>query len=79
MWGLPLTKPTYTFTQDWAPWPTAAEKDGIFITKVKSRYGGESTEIEISHPEEVKTRRQLRDRAFIEKAKADLEAEKAKQ
>lgn len=79
MWGLPLTKPTYTFTQDWAPWPTAAEKDGIFITKVKSRYGEESTEIEISHPEEVKTRRQLRDRAFIEKAKADLEAEKAKQ
>lgn len=77
MWGLPLSKPTYTFTQDWAPWPTAEEKDAVFIIKATSRYGTETPILEISNPEEVKTRRQLRDRAFIEKAKAALEAEKA--
>lgn len=71
MWGLPLTKPTYTFTQDWAPWPTSDEKKSMFITPLaKSRYDQGDVILEISHPEEVKTRRQLRDRAFLDKVKA---------
>lgn len=75
MWGLPLSKPTYTFTQDWPPWPTEEEKASVFVTQTTSRYGTEAPILEISNPEEVKTRRQLRDRAFIEKAKLELKAE----
>lgn len=68
MWGLPLSKATYTFTQDWAPWPTNDEKQSILITPTsKSRYDTGNVILEISDPDAVKTRRQLRDRAYLDK------------
>lgn len=68
MWGLPLTKPTYTFTQDWAPWPTEEEKASV-CDPGTDRYG--SMALDISNPEDVKTRRQLRATEKLKKTVQD--------
>ena len=68
IWGLPLSKAAYTYTQDWAPWPTDAEK-GLLFSEPPT-YRGEPMgdfEIEVSTPEDVKTRRQLRAREHFKK------------
>lgn len=68
IWGIPLSKAAYTYTQDWAPWPTDAEK-GLLFTEPPT-YRGEPMgdfEIEVSTPEDVKTRRQLRAREHFKK------------
>lgn len=68
LWGLPLSKAAYTYTQDWVPWPTADEKAVIFTPPVT--YRGEEIgdfAIDTTTPEDVKTRRQLRERKHFKK------------
>ena len=70
IWGLPLSKAAYTYTQDWAPWPTAEERDTLFTGPFVYRaQPGEEDDapITVSTPEEVKTRRQLRARENFKK------------
>lgn len=65
MWGLPLSKSAYAFTQDWVPWPSASEQEKLFGggPKLDSRYGSDDDELDFAAcPEEKKTRRQLRER-----------------
>ncbi len=59
IWGIPLSKGAYTYTNKWIPWPTADEKAELF--KKRDRYGQETIK-GISNPEDVKTRWEL-DRA----------------
>ncbi len=66
MWGLPLSKGTYTRTQDWVPWPSEAEKAVLFGVK-EDRYNTGEEPIVIDNPEDMKTRRQLRARANFKK------------
>ena len=73
MWGLGLSKATYTFTQDWPPWP-ANDEDKQAILSIgseasNSRYG--ISQEAYANPEDVKTRRQLRVRPTLRKSKAD--------
>lgn len=72
LWGLPLSKATYTFTQDWPPWPSSEqERQAIFTTSPSDRYAqadAESLEF-ASCPQEVKTRRQLRERENFDRLK----------
>ena len=73
MWGLGLSKATYTFTQDWPPWP-ANDEDKQAILSIgseasNSRYG--ISQEAYANPEDVKTRRQLRERPTLRKSKAD--------
>lgn len=63
IWGIPLSKAAYKFTENLPPWPTASERDTIFVAKDPegdSRYDRDLP-LDISSPEEVKTRRQLRE------------------
>lgn len=72
LWGIPLSKATYTFTQDWAPWPTEAEKDALFAPPLDDRYNSDALGgIDVSNPEDVKTRRQLRAREHFKKTAVD--------
>ena len=72
LWGLPLSKAAYTFTQDWAPWPSAEEKATLFSTELRDYRGNlipnDVGEINTDNPEEVKTRRQLRNRPTLTKS-----------
>lgn len=64
MWGIPLSKSAYAFTQDWVPWPSETEKATLFKAKTKSnsRYEQDDEDLNFaSCPEETKTRRQLRE------------------
>ncbi len=74
LWGLPLSKATYAFTQDWAPWPTEAEKDALFAPPANDRYSQGLDEIDVSNPEDVKTRRQLRAVEGMTRLKQNKEA-----
>ncbi len=71
LWGLPLSKATYTFTQDWVPWPSPdMDKSAIFATPPEDRYAQAEDELSFADcPAEVKTRRQLRERASFDKLK----------
>ncbi len=66
IWGLPLSKETYTFVQDWPMWPTKEEKLTLFAPPVSTYvYRGDETAdttepVAISNPEDAPTRRQLR-------------------
>lgn len=72
LWGLPLSKGTYTFTQDWAPWPTKDEKASLFAPPLDDRYSDDATGgIDVSNPEDVKTRRQLRSQEHFRKTAKD--------
>ncbi len=72
LWGIPLSKATYTFTQDWAPWPTEDEKAALFSPPLDDRYADDATGgIDVSNPEDVKTRRQLRAREHFKKTATD--------
>ena len=64
MWGLPLSKAAYAFTQDWVPWPSAAEQENLFGgSALGDRYSTGDEELDFAAcPEEKKTRRQLRER-----------------
>lgn len=67
MWGLALSKAAYTYTQDWAPWPSEEDKAAIFAQPTE--YRGEVMEVEIDtrNPEDIPTRRQLRAREHFKK------------
>jgi hypothetical protein len=67
MWGLALSKAAYTYTQDWAPWPSDEDKAAIFAQPTE--YRGETIEVEIDtrNPEDIPTRRQLRAREHFKK------------
>lgn len=66
IWGLPLSKETYTFVQDWPMWPTKEEKQTLFAPPIstyvyRGNENADTTEpFVISNPEEAPTRRQLR-------------------
>lgn len=63
IWGIALSKATYTFTQDFPPWPTEDERLTIFTgpSTYRQEEGASDDEpIVVSSPEDVKTRRQLR-------------------
>ena len=64
MWGLPLSKAAYAFTQDWVPWPSTAEQENLFGSpNLGDRYSAGDDELDFAAcPEEKKTRRQLRER-----------------
>ncbi|MEG2725143.1 MAG: M60 family metallopeptidase [Kiritimatiellia bacterium] len=74
IWGLPISKATYTYTQDWKPWPTEAEKAGLFNGGNTMDYrgipfdeGGESMRFSACPEEPIKTRRQLRAQEHFKK------------
>ncbi len=69
IWGLPLSNATYTFTQDWIPFPSEAEKATLFGDPQWSddRYATDTEVLVIDNPEDAKTRRQLRARAHFKK------------
>lgn len=59
MWGLPISKNAYTYTSKWPPWPTEAEAENLYGVDEYS-IDPSLRMMDISSPEEVKTRRQLR-------------------
>ncbi len=73
IWGLPLSKATYTFVQDWPMWPSYEEKKTLLNPPASTfRYregetADETTPVVISNPEDVPTRRQLREKSFRKK------------
>ncbi len=73
MWGLGLSKATYTYTQDWVPWPSEKEKAILFSQpQVDDRYAADMEEVlVIDNPEDMKTRRQLRAREHFKKTATD--------
>ena len=70
MWGLGLSKAAYTFTQDWPPWPgNDAERAAVTTpppADETSRYAKDYAEMS-ENPEDIKTRRQLRQRPLLKK------------
>ena len=70
MWGIGLSKAAYTFTQDWPPWPgNDAERAAVTTpppSEETSRYAKDYAEM-AENPEDVKTRRQLRQRPSLRK------------
>ena len=71
LWGLPLSKAAYTYTQDWPPWPTPEQKDTLFDagSGLADRYAEDLSDVDFGHPEDVKTRRQLRASAGLDRLK----------
>lgn len=71
LWGLPLSKAAYTYTQDWVPWPSADEQAALFAKPLDSRYGDDAALALPPNPEDAKTRRQLRAREHFKKTATD--------
>ncbi len=73
LWGIPLSKGTYTRTQDWPPWPSSGERATLFTIPENDRYAEADAlaEIDVSNPEDMKTRRQLRDRPKLKSPNAN--------
>ena len=71
IWGLPLSKATYTFTQDWVPWPSQDDRRAIFSSGSASRYDDAELQNLSSCPQESKTRRQLRSQEHFKKTATD--------
>ncbi len=68
IWGIPLSKAAYTYTQDWIPWPSADDRNNLFAQPTDDRYyGSNEVEIDTTCPSEMKTRRQLRAREHFKK------------
>ncbi len=71
LWGLPLSKAAYAFTQDWVPWPSKDDEASLFAKPLDSRYGDDDTLSFPSCPHDAKTRRQLRAREHFKKTATD--------
>ena len=71
LWGLPLSKAAYAFTQDWVPWPSKDDEASLFAKPLDSRYGDDDTFSFPSCPHDAKTRRQLRAREHFKKTATD--------
>ena len=72
IWGIPLSKAAYTYTQDWVPWPASGDLERVFAEPVQDRYfTGQEFEIDTTCPTEMKTRRQLRAREHFKKTATD--------
>ena len=67
IWGLPLSKAAYTYTQDWPPWPTDDDKALLFSQPMEYRGQVEEIELDTRNPEDIPTRRQLRAREHFKK------------
>ena len=71
LWGLPLSKAAYAYTQDWVPWPSADDEGALFSKPLDSRYGDAEAFDFPTCPEDAKTRRQLRAREHFKKTATD--------
>ena len=71
LWGLPLSKAAYAYTQDWVPWPSADDEGALFSKPLDSRYGDAAAFDFPTCPEDAKTRRQLRAREHFKKTATD--------